>query len=225
MQQKTTILLADDHKLLRAGLKLLLQRYTEFDVIGEAADGEETLAFFGQKQPDLLILDLSMPKMDGLECMKEVKSRFPKTKIIALTMHEDENYIREAMKSGASAYVHKSAADTDLYKAIITVRDGGFYLSQKESNILLHSLIHAENQAADENDPYVLLSPRERDVLRLIVRGYSLSEAAARLSLSIKTVDTYKMRIMEKVKAERKSDLVSYALKYKMLTPAADTES
>ena len=170
MNQKTTILLADDHKLLRAGLKLLLQRYTELDVIGETADGEETLAFFNQKQPDLLILDLSMPKMDGLECMKEIKSRYPKTKVIVLTMHEDETYIKEAMKSGASAYVHKSAADTDLYKAITTVRNGGFYLSQKESDILLHSLINAENQTMDENEPYILLSPRERDVLRLIVR-------------------------------------------------------
>ena len=225
MDQKTTILLADDHKLLRAGLKLLLQRYAELDVIGETADGEETLAFFSQKQPDLLILDLSMPKMDGLECLKEIKSRYPKTKVIVLTMHEDETYIKETMKSGASAYVHKSAADTDLYKAITTVRDGGFYLSQKESNILLHSLINAENQTADENEPYTLLSPRERDVLRLIVRGYSLSETAAKLLLSIKTVDTYKLRIMEKIKAERKSDLVSYALKYKLLTNANDTDS
>ena len=225
MNQKTTILLADDHKLLRAGLKLLLQRYAELDVIGETADGEETLAFFCLKQPDLLILDLSMPKMDGLECMKEIKSRYPKTKVIVLTMHEDETYIKEAMKSGASAYVHKSAADTDLYKAITTVRNGGFYLSQKESDILLHSLINAENQTMDENEPYILLSPRERDVLRLIVRGYSLSETAAKLSLSIKTVDTYKMRIMEKTKAERKSDLVSYALKYKMLTTKEDRDS
>ena len=105
MEQKTTILLTDDHQLLRAGLKLLLQRYAELEVIGEAADGEETLAFFSQRQPDLLLLDLSMAKMSGLECMKEVKSRYPKTKIIILSMHEDETYIKEAMLSGAAAYV------------------------------------------------------------------------------------------------------------------------
>ena len=218
MEQKTTILLADDHQLLRAGLKLLLQRYAELEVIGEAADGEETLAFFNQRRPDLLLLDLSMPKMNGLECMKEIKSRYPKTKIIVLSMHEDETYIREAMTSGASAYVHKSAADTDLYKAISTVRSGGYYLAQKDSDILLHALIHAEKQMADENEPYTLLSPRERDVLRLIVRGHSLSEIATTLCLSIKTVDTYKVRVMEKTKATRKCDLVNYAIKYKMLT-------
>lgn len=225
MEQKTTILLADDHQLLRAGLKLLLQRYAELEVIGEAADGEEALAFFSQRQPDLLLLDLSMAKMNGLECMKEVKSRYPKTKIIILSMHEDETYIKEAMLSGAAAYVHKSAADTDLYKAICTVRNGGFYLAQKDSDILLHALIHAEKPVPDENEPFTLLSPRERDVLRLIVRGHSLSEVAAKLCLSIKTVDTYKVRIMAKTKATRKSDLVNYAIKYKMLTDADATEA
>ena len=137
-------------------------------------------------------------------------------------MHEDEMYIKKAMQSGASAYVHKSAADTDLYKAICTVREGGYYLSQKDSDILLHALIHAEKQMPDENEPYILLSPRERDVLRLIVRGHSLAEIGTKLSLSIKTVDTYKVRIMEKTKANRKSDLVDYALKYKMLTHVDD---
>ena len=225
MEQKTTILLTDDHQLLRAGLKLLLQRYAELEVIGEAADGEETLAFFSQRQPDLLLLDLSMAKMSGLECMKEVKSRYPKTKIIILSMHEDETYIKEAMLSGASAYVHKSAADTDLYKAISTVRNGGFYLAQKDSDIILHALIHAEKPVPDENEPFTLLSPRERDVLRLIVRGHSLSEVAEKLCLSIKTVDTYKVRIMGKIKANRKSDLVNYAIKYKMLTDADARES
>lgn len=203
---------------------MLFQRYPELEVIGETADGEETLAFFSQQQPDLLLLDLSMSKMNGLECMKEIRSRYPKTKIIVLSMHEDEVYVKEAMKSGASAYVHKGAADTDLYKAISIVREGGLYLSQKDSDILLHAFINSDKQTADENEPYILLSPRERDVLRLIVRGHSLSEIAAQLSLSIKTVDTYKMRIMEKTKATRKSDLVNYALKYKMLTETKGLE-
>ena len=140
-------------------------------------------------------------------------------------MHEDETYIKEAMTSGASAYVHKSAADTDLYKAISTVRNGGYYLAQKDSDILLQALIHAEKQVPDENEPYTLLSPRERDVLRLIVRGHSLAEVATKLCLSIKTVDTYKVRIMGKINATKKSDLVNYAIKYKMLTSADAMES
>ena len=218
MKQKLTVLLADDHKLLRSGLKLLLQRNPDLLVVGEAADGEETLRLFGQLEPDILLLDLSMPNMDGMECLREIKSRRPDAKVIILTMHEDENYIRQAMQAGASAYVQKSAADTDLFKAIEAVQAGELYLSQQDSKLLLHVLLSREQETVDKQAPYVLLSPREREVLRLIAHGYSLAEVAERLSLSIKTVDTYKVRLMEKLEATKKSELVSYALKYGLLS-------
>lgn len=218
MKQKLTVLLADDHKLLRSGLKLLLQRNPDLLVVGEAADGEETLRLFGQLEPDILLLDLSMPNMDGMECLREIKSRRPDAKVIILTMHEDENYIRQAMQAGASAYVQKSAADTDLFKAIEAVQAGELYLSQQDSKLLLHVLLNREQETVDKQAPYVLLSPREREVLRLIAHGYSLAEVAERLSLSIKTVDTYKVRLMEKLAATKKSELVSYALKYGLLS-------
>ena len=218
MKQKLTVLLADDHKLLRSGLKLLLQRNPDLLVVGEAADGEETLRLFGQLEPDILLLDLSMPNMDGMECLREIKSRRPDAKVIVLTMHEDENYIRQAMQAGASAYVQKSAADTDLFKAIEAVQAGELYLSQQDSKLLLHVLLSREQETVDKQAPYVLLSPREREVLRLIAHGYSLAEVAERLSLSIKTVDTYKTRLMEKLGTTKKSELVSYALKYGLLS-------
>ena len=218
MKQKLKVLLADDHKLLRAGLKLLLQRNPDFAVVGEAADGEQTLQLFQQLEPDLLLLDLSMPKMDGLDCLREIKSRWPGAKVIVLTMHEDENYIKQAMQAGAAAYVHKSAADTDLFKAIDAVQAGQLYLSQQDSNLLLHVLLKQDPAPVDNQAPYVLLSPREREVLRLIAHGYSMAEVAERLSLSIKTVDTYKTRLMEKLGTTRKSELVSYALKYGLLS-------
>ena len=218
MKQKLTVLLADDHKLLRSGLKLLLQRNPDLLVVGEAADGEETLRLFGQLEPDILLLDLSMPNMDGMECLREIKSRRPDAKVIVLTMHEDENYIRQAMQAGASAYVQKSAADTDLFKAIEAVQAGELYLSQQDSKLLLHVLLSRGQETVDKQAPYVLLSPREREVLRLIAHGYSLAEVAERLSLSIKTVDTYKVRLMEKLAATKKSELVSYALKYGLLS-------
>ena len=218
MKQKLTVLLADDHKLLRSGLKLLLQRNPDLLVVGEAADGEETLRLFGQLEPDILLLDLSMPNMDGMECLREIKSRRPDAKVIVLTMHEDENYIRQAMQAGASAYVQKSAADTDLFKAIEAVQAGELYLSQQDSKLLLHVLLSREQETVDKQAPYVLLSPREREDLRLIAHGYSLAEVAERLSLSIKTVDTYKVRLMEKLAATKKSELVSYALKYGLLS-------
>ena len=218
MKQKLNVLLADDHKLLRTGLKLLLQRNPDLTVVGEAADGEQTLQLFQQLEPDLLLLDLSMPKMDGLDCLREIKSRWPEAKVIVLTMHEDENYIKQAMQAGAAAYVHKSAADTDLFKAIDAVQAGQLYLSQQDSNLLLHVLLKQDPASVDHQAPYVLLSPRERDVLRLIAHGYSMAEVAERLSLSIKTVDTYKTRLMEKLGTTRKSELVSYALKYGLLS-------
>ena len=218
MKQKLKVLLADDHKLLRAGLKLLLQRNPDLTVVGEAADGEQTLQLFQQLEPDLLLLDLSMPKMDGLDCLREIKSRWPGAKVIVLTMHEDENYIKQAMQAGAAAYVHKSAADTDLFKAIDAVQAGQLYLSQQDSNLLLHVLLKQDPAPVDNQAPYVLLSPREREVLRLIAHGYSMAEVAERLSLSIKTVDTYKTRLMEKLGTTRKSELVSYALKYGLLS-------
>ena len=218
MKQKLNVLLADDHKLLRAGLKLLLQRNPDFAVVGEAADGEQTLQLFQQLEPDLLLLDLSMPKMDGLDCLREIKSRWPGAKVIVLTMHEDENYIKQAMQAGAAAYVHKSAADTDLFKAIEAVQAGQLYLSQQDSNLLLNVLLKQDPAPVDSQAPYVLLSPREREVLRLIAHGYSMAEVAERLSLSIKTVDTYKTRLMEKLGTTRKSELVSYALKYGLLS-------
>jgi len=151
-----------------------------------------------------LLLDLSMPNMDGMECLREIKSRRPDAKVIILTMHEDENYIRQAMQAGASAYVQKSAADTDLFKAIEAVQAGELYLSQQDSKLLLHVLLNREQETVDKQAPYVLLSPREREVLRLIAHGYSLAEVAERLSLSIKTVDTYKVRLMEKLAATKR---------------------
>ena len=218
MKQKLKVLLADDHKLLRSGLKLLLQRNPDLAVVGEAADGEQTLQLFQQLEPELLLLDLSMPKMYGLDCLREIKSRWPEAKVIVLTMHEDENYIKQAMQAGAAAYVHKSAADTDLFKAIEAVQAGQLYLSQQDSNLLLNVLLKQDPAPVDNQAPYVLLSPREREVLRLIAHGYSMAEVAERLSLSIKTVDTYKTRLMEKLGTTKKSELVSYALKYGLLS-------
>ena len=218
MKQKLTVLLADDHKLLRSGLKLLLQRNPDMLVVGEAEDGEQTIRLCDQLQPDIVLLDLSMPHMGGIECLQEIKSRYAEAKVIVLTMHEDQNYIKRAMQAGASAYVHKSAADTDLFKAIEAVEAGGIYLSQQDSSLLLHVLLNREQETIDPNAPYVLLSPREREVLRLVAHGYSLAEVAERLSLSIKTVDTYKVRLMEKLKATKRNELVSYALKYGLLS-------
>ena len=217
MKNKLKLLLADDHKLLRSGLKLLLLGRKDIEIAGEAENGLQVLQLLESLNPDLVLLDLSMPGPNGLDCLKEIKSRFPATKVLILTMHEDENHIRLAMQAGADGYIKKSAADIELFTAIDTVREGKIYLSPHDSNILLQNLLQKEPATTDEMAPYALLSPRERDVLRYLVHGYSLGEIGEKLNLSIKTVDTYKIRLMEKLQATKKSELVNYALKYGLL--------
>ena len=216
--RKITIVLADDHVLLRSGLRLLLDREPSFQVVGEASDGEELLKLLEDTAPEIVILDISMPKVDGIECIKEIKSRGLKTKIIVLTMHDDENYIKEVMSNGAAGYVQKGSVDTELYLAIKEVSRGMIYLSPRDSRNLLNTLVTKPWKKPEDDDPYLILSSREREVLKLMARGYSLKETADSLYLSIKTVDTYKTRIMEKLNFTKKSELVSYALKHGFLS-------
>lgn len=213
---KLKILLADDHSVLRAGLKLLLNSEPDFTVVGEAATGEEVLRLLEHKSADLLLLDLSMPQMGGLECIREIKSRGLSIKILVLTMYADEQYVKEAMQAGAMGYVEKNALDTELFIALRTVAQGHRYLSAQNAQLLLNSLL-TDSPREQNDDPYVLLSAREREVLKLLVRGHSMSHIAEILCISVKTVDTYKTRLMEKLNCNRKSDLVEYALKYSLL--------
>ncbi|AIF53995.1 response regulator transcription factor [Pelosinus sp. UFO1] len=216
MKSKIKIILADDHSVLRAGLKLLLNNEAEFVVIGEASDGEKVLGLLEKITADVLIIDLSMPNMGGLECIKEIKSRGYPIRILVLTMYEDEQYVKEVMRSGALGYVEKHAVDTELFDAVKTVYMGQRYLNPRNSQQLLNSLL-TDTPKENIDNPYTLLSSREREVLKYIVRGYSMSQTGKILCLSVKTVDTYKTRMMEKLGVTKKSQLVEYALKYDLL--------
>ena len=209
------IILADDHTLVRAGLKALLSLSEEFEVIGEAGDGEEAIRLVEDLQPDLLVLDLSMPHMGGTECIREIRSRGIACRILVLTMYDEESYIREVMQSGADGYLLKKSADTELIQAIHKIYCGGKYLNEEISEVLIHSLQQGFCQKEDtETDPYVLLSIREREVLRYLAQGFSNSEIADILTLSPKTIDTYRSRIMSKLNLRKKSELVQYAVQH-----------
>lgn len=214
---KIKVILADDHSVLRTGLKLLLNNEPDFKVVGEASDGNAALELLTTVAADVLILDLSMPNMGGLECIKEIKSRKLSTKVLVLSMFEDENYIKEAMQAGALGYVEKHAVDTELFDAVRVVAKGKRYLSPKNSQLLLNSLLTGKETETPSTDPYTLLSSREREVLKLIVRGYSMTQIGDSLCISVKTVDTYKTRMMEKLNCTQKSQLVEYALKHGLL--------
>lgn len=215
---KIRIMLVDDHVLIRSGLTMLLQKHGAVEVVGEAADGLEALRLYEQLRPEILLLDLSLPRMDGITCLKEIKERDPAAKVIILSMHEDEDYIRAVIDAGASGYVPKAAMDEELFHAIDAVRRGHFYLRPQEAHTLVNTLKSRRETEIDPFDPYVLLSNREREVLRLLVRGYTQSEIAQEMVISAKTVDTYKTRIMTKLNAEKKSELFNYALKYRLIS-------
>lgn len=209
MEQTIQIMLVDDHALLRSGLKLLLQKKPPFKVVGEAANGIEALRLYEDLRPHLLILDISLPRLDGIQVLREIKLRHEEAKVIVLTMHEDEDYITSIMQAGASGYIPKAAVDEELYTAIDSVMNGYMYLRPKETKTLISSMLKKVPKEADSRNPYVILSPREREVLRFLVRGYSLAETAKALTVSIKTVDTHKTRMMNKLNISKKVNLLS----------------
>lgn len=205
------ILLVDDHRVLRTGMKMLLSSQSDFQVVDEASDGKEALEKLAEEEIDLVLLDLSMPGMGGMECLREIRMRNYPVKVIILTMYSEQQYIKEVMLQGADGYLCKDSLDSELFQAIRTVSDGGRYLGAKDAYLLIDSLIN-------EPPELVELSKREREVLALLVHGYSLSVIAEKLYISIKTVSTYKTRLMQKLGCTQKSELVDYALKHNLLS-------
>ncbi|MEK4300561.1 response regulator transcription factor [Oceanobacillus sp. FSL W8-0428] len=208
-QNKINIVLVDDHAILISGLKLLLQKREPFQVAGVAENGEKAIELYEKLKPHLMILDISLPDMNGLEVLKHIKQIDENAKIIVLTMYEDEEYISLIMEAGASGYIPKAAVDEELYTAIDTVMEGYIYLRPKE----VTSIMKFKQTEGSAFKLYASLSPREKEILQLIVKGHSLTEIAEELIISIKTVDTHKTRIFHKLNINKKSELVEFALK------------
>ena len=210
MKPKTTILLADDHAVLRAGLRLLLSQESHLQVVGEAESGLETLRLAEELQPDLVLLDISMPGLNGLEAIGMLRKRAPKARILILTMHDDVHYLRQALQNGASGYVLKKAADVELLSAIQAVMQGEIYVHSSMTRNLLEDIL-PPSQSTDL-EQWDLLSEREKEVLRLVAYGYTAQEIADQLGLSVKTIETYRARGMEKLGLSSRAALVRFAL-------------
>ncbi len=207
------ILLADDHAVLRSGLAALLNARSDITVVGEAADGAELLTQAQQTEPDLILLDLTMPRLGGLEVLPLLRQRVPDARVLILTMHHDESYLRQALKNGAAGYVLKKAADIELIAAIQAVMRGDVYVHPSMTRVLLDDMV------AEEDDPWpheeglwMTLSDREQEVLQLVALGHTSKEIADQLTLSAKTVDTYRARGMEKLGLHTRAALVRFAL-------------
>ena len=216
MTDKISVLLADDHVVLRSGLALLLNGQTELEVVGEASTGIEAINQATELQPDLILLDLNMPGLNGLDALPTIKQEAPDSKILILTMHNDPEYLRQAIKMGASGYILKKAADTELLSAMQAVLQGGIYVHPSMTKDLLTDFFPEQGQDGDK-DVWETLSPRERQVLRLVALGHTSAEIAEQLSLSAKTVETYRYRGMEKLGLQTRATLVRFALKRGLL--------
>jgi DNA-binding NarL/FixJ family response regulator len=210
---KIQVLIADDHAVLRAGLRMLVNAEPDMEVVGEACDGLETLIQAEETGPDVILLDITMPRANGLEMLPLLQKKVPNCRVLIITMHDDEGYLRQALAAGAAGYVLKRAADTELLSAIRAVHQGGTYLHREHTSILLDRHTERASQAAaSQEDDYNLLSPREKEVIRLISMGYTNRQAADQLFLSVKTVETYKSRLMLKLGLNSRAELVRFAL-------------
>lgn len=208
---KLRILLGDDHAVLRAGLKVLLNAEEDLEVIGEAADGLEVLEKSAQLRPDLVLLDLTMPRMNGVECIRNLLKAQPDLKILVLTMHDDEEYLKAVIQAGAQGYVLKKAADVELLSAIRTVSRGEMFIYPSMATALLYQMVNPKGSSPALKKAKQL-SEREREVLRLLALGHTNQEIADMLCVSVKTVKTYRARLMEKLNMHKRAELVRYAV-------------
>lgn len=213
---KIRILLADDHKVLRSGLRALLSLEPDFEVVAEASDGKTAVRLTETYRPDVVVMDISMPEMDGLKAAEEIQALGLPSRVVMLTVHADEDYLFQTLKAGASGYVHKSSADKELIDAIRTVHRGEVFLYPSAIRKLLGEYLRGGARQNDEKEP---LTNREREVLKATAEGYTNNEIAEQLVISPKTVDTYRQRIMEKLNLHHRSELIRYALKRGYLVP------
>ena len=208
---RTTILLADDHPVVRQGLRALLESEPEFAVVGEASDGLEAVGLVERLKPNVLVLDLMMPGLNGLEVARQVRQRAPKTRVVFLSIHANEAYVLEALRNGAAGYVIKDATTAELVRAVREVAAGRRYLSPPLSEHAIEAYL--EKAKGAPLDRYETLTTREREVLHLAAEGLSNPEIAARLGISPRTTETHRAHLMSKLGLHSQTDLVRYALR------------
>ena len=212
----TTILLAEDHHVVRQAFKVLLEDDSDWLVVGEAANGLDTVALAEQLQPDILLVDLMMPGINGLEVTRQVSRLSPETRVVVLSMHSDEAYVLEALRNGAVGYVLKGSTAMELMQAMREVREGRRYLSPPLSERALDDYV---KKARDTNvDPYETLTTRERELLHLVAEGNSNSEISGRMSISQRTVETHRTNVNRKLGLRTQADFIRYALRRGILS-------
>ncbi|MDM8000177.1 MAG: response regulator transcription factor [Dehalococcoidia bacterium] len=213
----TTVVLADDHHLVRHSLRVMLETKPEFRVVGEAEDGLQALELLDRLKPDVIVIDVMMPRLGGLEVARQARKRSPSTRVVVLSMYADEAYVTEALRSGAQAYVLKSASPEEFVTAIKEAAAGHPYLSPPLSELAIRAYISAARASSLETpEP---LTPREREVLHLAAQGYTTSQIARMLSISQQTAQTHRRNMMHRLKLHSQTDVVRYAIEKGILKP------
>ena len=211
------ILLADDHNVMRRGLRLLLESQPEFSIVAEASDGRQAVEQAQATTPDVVVLDIAMPNLSGIEAAHRIVSLLPNTAIVILSMHSDEGYVLRALKAGAKGYLLKDSVEGDLIEAIKAVRGGKTFFSPEISKMLVEDYVR-EIRSRGSEDSYELLTPREREILQLLAEGKSNKEIAASLNLSLYTVETHRRNVQDKLNLHSFPELVLYAVRKRVIS-------
>jgi len=206
------ILVADDHTIIRSGLRVLLERQPEFQVVGEAADGRQAVELARSLRPDVVMLDIAMPNLNGIEAARQICGELPRAAVVILSMHADEGYVLKALKAGARGYLLKDSAEADIIEAVRAVHAGKAFFSPEISKMLVEDYVRQARQRGMD-DSYELLTTREREILQLLAEGKANKDIAAMLNLSVYTVETHRSNILQKLNLHSLPELVLYAVR------------
>ena len=206
------LLIADDHKLMREGLRALIEKEEDLQVVGEAEDGKTTVILAGKSNPHIIVMDVSMPDLNGIEATRKILGANPHVKVVGLSGHADQHFVREMLAAGASAYILKHTASDELMRAIRTVMKGGKYLSPEVTRGVMDAYVEM-SRPLGKNQAFIVLTDREREILQMIAEGKSTKETADSLAVSVKTVETHRRNIMEKLDLHSVAALTKYAIR------------
>ena len=211
------LLLADDHEIVRKGLRSVLEAQRDCEVVGEAADGRQAVALAKELGPDIVILDISMPLLNGLEATRQILKIRPQTKVLILTMHESDPLIRDVLDAGARGYILKTDAGRDLVTAVESLRRNKTFFTSRVSQMILDGFLKGEPRPSDTDNGGIRLTPRQREIVQLLAEGKSSKEVAVALDLSVKTAETHRANIMRKLDCHSVSEVVRYAIRNKII--------